>query len=75
LLIFIAEHRYYLPQQVQRIAEQVKTMASKAPFTVREFRDATGIGRNVAIVLLEYFDSKGFTRRQDNHRVILRDKL
>lgn len=75
LLIFIAEHRYYLPQQVQRIAEQVKTMASKAPFTVREFRDATGIGRNVAIDLLEYFDSKGFTRRQDNHRVILRDKL
>jgi hypothetical protein len=39
--------------------------------TVRGFRDETGIGRNVAIEVLEYFDSKGFTRRQGNDRIIL----
>lgn len=75
LLVYICDHRYFLPSQIQAIADRVKAMATKTPFTVREFRDATGIGRNVAIDLLEYFDGKGFTRRQDNHRMLLRDTL
>ena len=40
--------------------------------SVRAFRDATGIGRNIAIEVLEYFDSRGFTQRRGNERVILR---
>lgn len=75
LLVYIADHRYYLPIQLQAIVGIVQQMARAAPFTVREFRDKTGIGRNVAIDILEYFDSKGFTRRQENHRVLLRDTL
>jgi len=46
---------------------------SNGSMTVKDFRDRTGIGRNVAIEVLEYFDGKGFTRRQGNERVILRD--
>ena len=75
LVTFVANHRYYLPEKLQEIATIVKNMAANAPFTVREFRDHTGIGRNVAIDVLEYFDSRGFTRRQDNHRQVLRDEL
>lgn len=74
-LIQIADHRFYLPDVLNNIAVEVVTMASQAPFTVREFRDATGIGRNVAIDILEYFDAKGFTRRDGNHRKLLRDQL
>lgn len=75
LLVNIASHRYYLPQQLVNIAEDIKSLAAGNPatkaFTVREFRDHTGIGRNVAIDVLEYFDGKGFTRRQENQRIVL----
>ena len=30
---------------------------------MRQFRDASGMGRNVVIEVLEHFDRKGFTRR------------
>ncbi len=75
LIVQIADHRFYLPEQLEQIAKTVARMAKSAPFTVREFRDQTGIGRNVAIDILEFFDSKGFTRRQDNHRKLLREHL
>ena len=71
LLIHVASHRYYLPNQLKDVAKIVKRMAATEPLTVRGFRDETGIGRNVAIEVLEYFDSKGFTRRQGNDRIIL----
>ena len=71
LLINVANHRYYLPNQLKKIAKIVQRMAASEPLTVRGFRDETGIGRNVAIEVLEYFDSKGFTRRQGNDRIIL----
>ena len=74
-LIQVADHRFYLPTIIEEIANKVAKMASKAPFSVKEFRDATGIGRNVAIDILEYFDAKGFTRREENHRKLLREKL
>ncbi|MEZ7819182.1 MAG: selenocysteine-specific translation elongation factor [Pseudomonadales bacterium] len=75
LLVNIAGHRYYLPKQLIEIAEDIKLLVARNPetkaFTVREFRDHTGIGRNVAIDVLEYFDGKGFTRRQENQRIVL----
>jgi selenocysteine-specific elongation factor len=40
--------------------------------TVKDFRDRSGIGRNVAIDVLEFFDGKGFTRRQGNERIVVR---
>ena len=67
----MATHRYYLPSQLKDVAKIVQRMAASEPLTVRGFRDETGIGRNVAIEVLEYFDSKGFTRRQGNDRIIL----
>ena len=75
LLVNIANHRYYLPRQLLEIACDIKLLAASNPetqaFTVKEFRDHTGIGRNVAIDVLEYFDGKGFTRRQENQRIVL----
>ncbi|MGD8809772.1 MAG: SelB C-terminal domain-containing protein, partial [Gammaproteobacteria bacterium] len=38
----------------------------------RAFRDATGIGRNVAIQVLEFFDKLGLTRRDGDVRRIHR---
>ncbi len=75
LVTHIANHRYYLPSQLEQLVQDVKDVAGGGSFNVRQFRDATGMGRNVAIEVLEYFDSRGFTRRQDNERVLLRDHL
>jgi len=75
LLIEIANHRFYLPQQLASIATGLAKLANGSTFTVREFRDQTGIGRNVAIEILEYFDGRGFTRRQGNERILLRAAL
>ena len=41
-------------------------------FTVADFRDWSGLGRNLSVEMLEYFDRAGFTRRAGNDRVIRR---
>ncbi len=75
LVTHIANHRFYLPSRLQELAAVAKRLAGDGTFNVRQFRDATGVGRNVAIEVLEYFDSRGYTRRQDNERRLLRDSL
>ena len=71
VLTRISDKRYYLPTHLETLADQAVTLANQAPFTVREFRDAAGIGRNVAIEVLEFFDRKGFTRRSGDTRSVL----
>ncbi len=66
----INDTRFYLPQVLDELAATAEQLAAEAPFDVRRFRDATGIGRNVAIDVLEHFDRKGFTRRQGNERIV-----
>ena len=69
-LIEIATHRFYLPETLQLIEKDIVELAQQGPFSVAQFRDFTGVSRNIAIEILEYFDRKGFTRRQDNTRTI-----
>ncbi len=38
---------------------------------VKQFRDATGVSRNLAITLLEGFDAEGLTRREGDARVLI----
>ncbi len=71
----IANHRFYLPTQLESLSKQVLALAEDKPFNVRKFRDRTGIGRNVAIEILEYFDRRGFTRRQGNERIVLKQTI
>ncbi|HCR36842.1 MAG TPA: hypothetical protein DIU37_01685, partial [Opitutae bacterium] len=74
-LVPLGNHRFYLPRRLQEIADVVQAMTeqtAQGTMTVKEFRDRTGIGRNVAIDVLEFFDKKGFTRRQGNERIVVR---
>ena len=74
-LTHLGNHRFYLPRRLQEIAGLVQTMTQESPqgtMTVKGFRDRSGIGRNVAIDVLEFFDGKGFTRRQGNERIVVR---
>jgi selenocysteine-specific elongation factor len=71
----VADNRYYLTETLRRLAHVAETLARKSPdgmFDARAFRDASGIGRNVAIQVLEFFDALGLTRREGDARRIHR---
>lgn len=73
-LIQVADNRHYLPETILELAEFTERLSNNSEsddgFSVIEFRDLSGIGRNLCIEILEYFDSIGFTRRDGNSRVV-----
>ena len=77
-LIKVAENRYYLPETIMNLAEFTEKLIKSSPeeesFSVIQFRDESGIGRNLCIEILEYFDRVGFTRRNENTRVLRTEK-
>lgn len=77
-LIRVADNRHFLPETVMALAELTESLAAdneaSAGFSVIQFRDTTGIGRNLCIEILEYFDRVGFTRRDGNARFLRTEK-
>ena len=73
-LVRVAPNRFYRPDALRRLAEIVASLGSEARdrrVTAAGFRDRAGVGRNLAIELLEYFDRIKFTRRVgDAHEVV-----
>ena len=71
-LIKVAKNRYFLPETIMELAEFSEQLVSEnldeEGFSVIQFRDASKIGRNLCIEILEYFDRVGFTRRDGNMR-------
>ena len=55
-------------------AETIESLASEQNFTVANFKDELGIGRKLAVEILEFFDSINFTQRQGNERTIANPK-
>lgn len=70
LLIRPTENRFLLPTAMDEFKRLVDDLDRPEGFTVQSFRDAAGIGRNLAIEILEYFDGKGLTRREGNVRFV-----
>lgn len=77
-LIKVAENRYYLPETIMTLAGFTERLIEESSedegFSVIQFRDASEIGRNLCIEILEYFDSVGFTRRDGNSRFVRTNK-
>lgn len=74
-LVRISDKRYMLPGSVARLEAMVRDIAAARPdgvFSVADFRDASGIGRNAVVEILEYFDKVGVTRRHGQVRIVLR---
>ena len=64
LVAQVSDNRFFSADQIRRLAEHAEAAAraaSDAGFTAGAFRDRTGIGRNLAIEVLEYFDRAGIT--------------
>ncbi len=73
MVVLISEKRLFLPRQVSQLAEKAEELSRQRPFTARDYRDATAIGRNIVIDVLEYFDDRGFTRRSGDTRTVVGD--
>ena len=75
LAVGAAKNRYFMPAALRSLAESLEAAAQDSAdgtVTAASFRDKAGIGRNLAIEVLEYFDKIRFTRRSGNERKILR---
>jgi selenocysteine-specific elongation factor len=75
LVVKIGESRFLLPVAMRRLGEITEEVAHESQsglVTAAVFRDRSGIGRNLAIEVLEFFDRIKFTRRVGNGREVLR---
>ncbi len=74
LVHYVSKSRVARPEELLRLAgivERIAQSTSDGTVSVAELRDASGIGRNMSVEILEYFDKKRFTQRiGDRHRVI-----
>jgi selenocysteine-specific elongation factor len=67
----VGRYRYYLPETLKELANCAETLVEEleeGSFTAAQYKEYCGIGRNVTIELLEYFDRLGLTRRQGQIR-------
>ena len=71
LLVKVSPKRFYTPTQLQDTAKLVEILSQSGPFSVRDFSNASKIGRMAGIEVLEYFDRIRFTRRDDNVREVI----
>jgi selenocysteine-specific elongation factor len=66
--------RYALTTTLLHFAQTSESLASERNFSVADFKDELGIGRKLAVEILEFFDSINFTQRQGNERTIANPK-
>lgn len=72
-LIAVAPNRYYLPSQVDDLVAVARQLVADSPtdsFNAAQYRDASGIGRNLTIQVLEYLDRVGVTRFAGGQRFL-----
>ncbi|MBI4184474.1 MAG: selenocysteine-specific translation elongation factor [Proteobacteria bacterium] len=74
-VVRVVANRFLLPDAVAELALLAEALAGESAdglITAAAFRDRSGIGRNLTIQVLEFFDSCGFTRRVGDARRLLR---
>lgn len=75
MTVQVSRNRFMTPAMIRRLAGKAEQLAAESggqKFTVRMFRDASALGRNLTIEVLEFFDRSGFTRRVGDERMILK---
>ena len=71
-LVKPVKNRYFLPKAIDTLKCHLNEVADeKKQFSVQQYRDVAGTGRNLAIEILEYFDRTGVTRRVGDLRQIV----
>lgn len=69
----VSDNRFFLPQGLARLSCLLHELVEESPegqVTAARFRDRSGLGRNLSIEVLEYFDRISFTRRKGSGRIV-----
>lgn len=72
-VVRVAANRFFLPATVAALAQAAVVLGEADGFSAADFNRHTGIGRNVAIEVLEFLDGIGVTRRTGELRHVVRD--
>ena len=67
----VAPNRFFLPGAVDRLVNLAVSLDAESEhhgFAAADYRDRSGLGRNLTIEVLEYLDAAGYTRRAGNLR-------
>ena len=78
LVVQVADNRFFLATQVEGLMQVARALDAEAAgdgFLATRFRDETALGRNLAIDVLEHFDSTGFTVRRGDRRIVSRVRM
>ena len=71
LVVQIADQSFLLPDALKKLGTMAEAIAKDdGALTIKALRDRSGIGRNMTIMVAEYFDRVGFTHRRGNERDI-----
>jgi selenocysteine-specific elongation factor len=72
LVVRPVQNRYFKSSAMEDLRKLAVSISESngGQFTVIQFRDASGLGRNLCIELLEHLDAKGFTKRLGDQRII-----
>ena len=74
LIVKLSAQLFMLPsmlEEMRKLIAQLAGQSGEQGFSVADFRDASGIGRNRCIEILECFDAKGITLRGEQGRQLL----
>lgn len=75
IITAIVKDRYYLNDRIVQFAQLIRRLdLARGSTCAADFRDSLGVGRKLAIQILEHFDRIGFTRRRGNDH-LLRDAM
>ncbi len=70
-VLAVAPNRFYLPEQLDDLAAVAMSLCEESPdggFLAAQYRDHSGIGRNLTIKVLEYLDRAGVTYSRAGRR-------
>lgn len=76
LLVRVSKNRFFPPAALGRLMHLLRQeQDASGSVTAAGFRNRCGIGRNLSIEVLEYFDRSGFTQRIGDARVLVETEL
>jgi selenocysteine-specific elongation factor len=71
LAVRVARNRFFAPAAVDRMVSLARTLDGESKgdgFPAAQFRDRSGLGRNLTIEVLEFLDECGYTKRRGELR-------
>jgi selenocysteine-specific elongation factor len=69
-LLQASEQIFFTPSQVEKMETKLKSVLGRRPFAASEAKEALGTSRKYIIPILELLDSRGFTERREDDRII-----